>query len=233
MCTVSYVPLGSGNFILTSNRDENPERVTHEPGDETTIVEAGTIICPKDSKAGGSWIAMSTQGKVACLLNGAFIKHSHQPPYRKSRGLILMEYFSYETAIQFHNKIDLKNIENFTLIMLENGMVYELKWDGEEKFFQMKEENETHLWSSCTLYDEETASGKDLKFHSWIDTQTQITADGLSFFHGLNNPDGFLLDLPIVKTVSITTVQKSSNEIRMNYHDLLTRDHVEKTVSIR
>lgn len=231
MCTVSYVPLGAGNFILTSNRDENPDRVTIEPGKETTLVEASTIICPRDSKAGGSWIAMSINGRVACLLNGAFKKHSHEPPYSRSRGLIVMEYFLYESAIQFHNKVDLKGVENFTLIMLENGMVYEMRWDGEEKFFQLKDERDAHIWSSCTLYDEDTAADKEFKFQDWMEEKGKPTVDEIAFFHGLNNPDGFLLELPQVKTVSITTIEKKTTGIRMDYHDLLTRLNVEKTIS--
>jgi hypothetical protein len=233
MCTVSYVPLGPGNFILTSNRDENPERVTLEPGKQITITKSESIICPKDSKAGGSWIAMSDHGKVACLLNGAFIRHKHEPPYSRSRGLVLMEYFSFSSAVDFHNKVDLKGVENFTLLMLENGMVYELRWDGEEKFFQLKDEREPHLWSSCTLYDEETAAFKDLKFQSWIETKPKATAEEIAFFHGYHNPnDGFLLELPQVKTVSITSIQRSAKEIQMTYHDLLTQHDVEKSVSL-
>src|SRR5215216_6452651 len=115
MCTVSYVPLKNKEFILTSNRDENPLRVTHDPGDATTIQDSGTIISPRDSKAGGSWIGMSANGKIACLLNGAFKKHHHNPPYSRSRGLVLMEYFSYNSAMEFHNKVKLEGVENFTL----------------------------------------------------------------------------------------------------------------------
>lgn len=248
MCTVSYVPLGLDQFILTSNRDENPDRITLQPGEEITIVQSETmptgqadIICPKDSKAGGSWIAMSTNGKVACLLNGAFKKHVHEPSYRKSRGLILMEYFSFSNAIEFHNKIDLRGIENFTLIMLEEDSGYELRWNGEEKFFKFILKNEAQLWSSCTLYDEETALQKEIKFNNWIETKEKPTVGELSFFHGLNNPDGFLLPARLfgsdekkqmVKTVSITSVQKRDSSISMHYYDLLTKTSVEKQVEL-
>lgn len=231
MCTVTFVPLGADQFILTSNRDENPDRVTHQPG-ETTIVQSESIVCPKDSKAGGSWIAMSVDGRVACLLNGAFKKHEHRPPYEKSRGLILMDYFSYESAIQFHNKYNFTGIENFTLLMLENGNVFELRWDGEEKFFKFINEKEPHIWSSCTLYDEDAAANKEFKFMDWVEEKPKPSADELAFFHGLKNPDGFLLELPMVKTVSITTVEKTSSFIRMNYNDLLTNAGVEKKLAL-
>jgi hypothetical protein len=232
MCTVSYVPLGSGNYILTSNRDEDPERVTLEPGKETTIVDTGEIICPKDSKAGGSWIAMSTDGRVACLLNGAFKKHHHNPPYSRSRGLVVMEYFSSESAIQFHNKVNLQGVENFTLLMLENGMVYEFRWDGEEKFFQLKDETDPHIWSSCTLYDEDTAADKEFKFMDWIEEQDKVTPKDIVHFHGYQNPDGFLLDLPMVKTVSITCIFMNGNKMHMKYHDLLTRHDADQSITL-
>ncbi len=228
MCTVSFVPLDSGNFILTSNRDENPDRVTLEP----TIVESGEIVCPKDSQAGGSWIAMSTSGKVACLLNGAFKKHEHNPPYSRSRGLIVMEYFSSESAIQFHNKVNLQGVENFTLLMFENGMVYEFRWDGEEKFFQLKDETDPHIWSSCTLYDEDTAADKEFKFQDWMEENPKPTEEQISFFHGYKNPEGFLLDLSQVKTVSITSVQKIGNKMRMKYHDLLTGPDADQSITL-
>ena len=31
MCTVTYLPIGEADFILTSNRDEQPTRKTIEP----------------------------------------------------------------------------------------------------------------------------------------------------------------------------------------------------------
>ncbi len=231
MCTVSYVPLGSGNFILTSNRDENPERVTLEPGNQITIHEKETIICPKDSKAGGSWIAMSGDGRVACLLNGAFKKHKHEPPYSRSRGLIVMEYFSYNSAITFHNKVDLKGVENFTLLMVENNMLYEMRWDGEERSFKIYDD-EPVLWSSCTLYDEDTAAEKEWKFQDWIEEQKNITVDAIEHFHGYKNPDGFLLELPMVKTVSITSIKKTNNQLEMKYHDLLSGHDVERKIQL-
>ena len=77
MCTVSYIPLGQNkDFILTSNRDEKVFRPAIAPA----IHKTGDIhICyPKDSKAGGSWIAMNNRGRICCLLNGAFEAHLKQ-----------------------------------------------------------------------------------------------------------------------------------------------------------
>jgi hypothetical protein len=232
MCTVSYVPLGAGNFILTSNRDENPDRVTLEPGNATTLVESSAIICPKDSKAGGSWIAMSASGKVACLLNGAFIKHKHEPPYAKSRGLVLLDYFHYTDATSFSTQVDLTGVENFTLLLVEQQGVYELRWDGKQKFFTFLGNAQPRIWSSCTLYNEQEAEKKANKFNQWIQQPHQPTVDEIAFFHGYKNADGFLLELPMVKTVSITSVQKTNEQVRMVYRDLLTNHLVEKLISL-
>lgn len=232
MCTVSYVPTGAANFILTSNRDENPERITHLPGEETTIVESNTIVCPKDSKAGGTWIAMSGTGKVACLLNGAFVKHKHQPPYRRSRGLILLDYFNFPSAAQFADKIDLDQIENFTLVMVENGKLFELRWDGENKYFKELNASTHHLWSSCTLYDEETANIKFRKFDEWIKSVHHPDSDLLANFHGYKNPEGYILDRPMVKTVSITTIQKQDLQLSMCYHDLINLHDVQRQLGL-
>ncbi|MBK9018424.1 MAG: NRDE family protein [Saprospiraceae bacterium] len=46
----------------------------------TVRVVAASLIFPRDTAAGGTWIAASDTNRVACLLNGAFVKHKHQPP---------------------------------------------------------------------------------------------------------------------------------------------------------
>lgn len=232
MCTVSYVPTGDHNFILTSNRDENPERITHFPGEKSTIVVSNTIVCPKDSKAGGTWIAMSENGRVACLLNGAFVKHKHEPPYRLSRGLILLDYFSYGSAGEFANMVALNEIENFTLVMVENSRLFELRWDGSQKYFVELDATKPYLWSSCTLYDDSTAEAKYVKFINWISLNPQLHPQAMAHFHGFNNPEGFILDRPLVKTVSITTISKSSSSFEMCYHDLLTNQDVIQQIGI-
>lgn len=232
MCTVSYVPTGAGNYILTSNRDENPDRITHFPGEETTIVESSTIVCPKDSKAGGTWIAMSGRGKVACLLNGAFVKHKHQPPYRKSRGLILLDYFNFPSATDFVSGVDLQEIENFTLVMAENGKLFELRWDGVQKYIKELDALTHHLWSSCTLYDSDTAQNKYMKFDKWIKSTPQTDAESIARFHGYHNPDGFILERPMVKTVSITTITKDNTGLGMVYHDLVSGHDVQKQIGL-
>jgi len=57
MCTVTFIPLENKNFVLTSNRDEAPNRTTIPPRNEG--VELVMILAPKDALAGGTWIGSS------------------------------------------------------------------------------------------------------------------------------------------------------------------------------
>jgi len=232
MCTVTFVPTGPGSYILTSNRDENPLRITEEPGNEVYINEQHSIVFPRDAKAGGTWIAVSRHDRTVCLLNGAFIKHRHEPPYRKSRGLILLDYFSFPSATDFARNVDLENIEPFTMVMVEDRL-YELRWDGTDRHFRELSMEDPHIWSSATLYPKEVADAKQEKFLNWYRTDKPREAKDIMHFHGVNNPDGFLLDLEIVKTVSITSVTYGSNAVEMIYHDLLTgKESIKKVSSV-
>ena len=88
MCTVSYVPAKAG-FILTSNRDEHISRGIARYHDLYQMDD--TILAyPVDAKAGGTWFICNGQGDTGVLLNGAFEKHLPDPPYRKSRGAVLI-----------------------------------------------------------------------------------------------------------------------------------------------
>lgn len=232
MCTVTFIPTGPQSFILTSNRDENPQRTTGSPDANCTIIQEECVVFPRDQRAGGTWIAISSQNRMACLLNGAFVKHQHRPPYRKSRGLIVLDFFSATGIRSFTENIDLDGIEPFTLVMIDKGELGELRWDGSRKHFRALDPSEAWIWSSATLYDEETAAAKEVRFRRWLSTHPGPSPQDVSHFHGVNNPEGYLLDLPVVKTVSITSVENTGSELRMVYHDLLTGVHSAQTVEI-
>ena len=73
------------------------------------------ILFPKDTTGGGTWIAVSHQ-RITCLLNGAFKPHVPIMPYRKSRGLIVLDSFLFNSIDSFSKDYDLQNIEPFTMI---------------------------------------------------------------------------------------------------------------------
>src|SRR5688572_4604888 len=94
MCTVTFIP-GSQGILLTSNRDEKIERAT-AVYPASYVFPPGNIMFPKDADAGGTWMAVHENGNAIVLLNGGIIKHIPTPPYRKSRGLIVLDLISNE-----------------------------------------------------------------------------------------------------------------------------------------
>jgi len=67
------------------------------------------------------------------LLNGAFKKHIAQPPYRKSRGLVLLEIVEADEPQSFFKQLDLFDIEPFTVVLHQPGLLHEFRWDGKDK----------------------------------------------------------------------------------------------------
>src|SRR3569833_371997 len=122
MCTVTYVPLKNG-CIITSNRDEKVMR-GKALFPQAYKVNNKLVVYPKDPDAGGTWIGMTKSGHAAVLLNGALVKHQPQPPYQKSRGLVLLDILSADSPCMEFFHLRLRHIEPFTLVMVEDDYLY-------------------------------------------------------------------------------------------------------------
>lgn len=128
MCTVTYLPVSVHSFILTSNRDEKIiRRVALTP--QTNSIGEQIILYPKDTQGGGTWIA-TTAEKTICLLNGAFKPHQRVDHYKHSRGKVVLAAFEYTSIYDFITHYDFRGIEPFTLVIVENYQLYELRWNG-------------------------------------------------------------------------------------------------------
>ncbi|MBK7008461.1 MAG: NRDE family protein [Saprospiraceae bacterium] len=156
MCTVTYIPQKEG-WMLTNNRDETPLRASYHLIKKET--GGSRLLYPPDEK-GGSWIAMSTPGRVICLLNGAFIKHAHRPPYRFSRGIIVLAAARAQNKVEFVENLDLEGVEPFTLIWKDDKTFFSLVWDGKESHIQDLNPAQNYIWSSSTLYTDEQKKGE-------------------------------------------------------------------------
>ena len=230
MCTVTYIPQPNG-YILTSNRDESPDR---SPKNLTHVIGKNFQIgYPQDTLAGGTWIAANDGRRAVSLLNGAFVKHQHRPPYRMSRGLIPLEYFNFSDLESFVDKFELEGIEPFTLVVVEGGRLAELRWDQHKTHLKELDPNELYIWSSCTLYDEETQQKRASWFEDWKRAHDEYRLDDIRSFHQFGGePDlenGFVMNRNnIVRTVSITQVQVDQDQTLMHYTELLkgVEDHL-------
>ncbi|MBL4604638.1 MAG: NRDE family protein [Flavobacteriaceae bacterium] len=225
MCTVTYLPLGNGDFILTSNRDESPMRKTIPP--QKYIEKGVEMTYPKDELAGGTWIGTSNKNRLVCLLNGGFEKHQRGSYYRMSRGVVVKEILSVDDPVGYTTSFDFHEIEPFTIVLVDWNdrlTTYELVWDGEEKHFQELPQ-EPVIWSSSTLYDSETKLQRKQWFSDWLRNRGEFMQTEIVAFHKSTDlgTEGTTLKMkrPFVETVSITSVMRGQEEVSIQYDDLV------------
>jgi uncharacterized protein with NRDE domain len=234
MCTVSFVQVNN-SIVITSNRDENIQRPTAAAPD-FELLGNKKIIFPKDAKAGGTWFAAASNGAVAVLLNGAFVKHTVNPPYRKSRGLILLDIIEADEPYAFFKEMNLDQIEPFTVILYLPDTLHELRWDGNIKHEKLLSVSGNYIWSSATLYTDEVIAERKNKFESFISTKKIITAELIHDFHNSNHGDkenGFIINRDTgMKTFSITQAIISSDQIDFIHTDLLQHQQYEEILHI-
>lgn len=213
MCTVSYIPLKDG-VVLTSNRDEHTSRgIAVYP--EFYILNGKKLAFPKDVKAGGTWFITNEKGDAAVLLNGAFEKHIPNPPYRKSRGLVLPDLFQEDSPLEAAKGYDFSGIENFTIILWELGKLCELRWDGKILNHKSLNPKKAHIWSSVTLYDIAMITKRHLWFHDWETSRTQITQKHILHFHSNTQTENKEFGLRISRSNDISTTSITSLCINM------------------
>jgi hypothetical protein len=225
MCTVTIFPKRNDDFIITSNRDEAPDRVSLSP--QIYTIANSKILFPKDELSGGTWIGVSDKNRMLCLLNGGFKSHERQTEYRLSRGTVVKELLASENIVEAIISFDFDGIEPFTLVISDwnKGLKFmELVWDGREKHFKNLP-LEPKIWSSSTLYSESMKSERNRWFETFKKENT-LNSDSLLRFHktaGQNNLDyGVVMNRDFVKTTSITQIEKSDSLVEMQYTDLRT-----------
>lgn len=223
MCTVTFIP-SAGKVFLTSNRDEKNWR---KDAAVPSVYEftSGKLLFPKDADAGGTWIAIHENGNAIVFLNGGFIAHTPKPPYRKSRGLILLDLIEGATPYNSFLAIKLNNIEPFTAIIWDDGHLFECRWDGERKHTRQMDETIPHIWSSVTLYDDEVIAKRNAWFENWLQKNPAPAQSDILHFHQFTGDGDSHNDLRMnrngmVFTVSVTSLDITAGNAGMRYLDL-------------
>lgn len=224
MCTVTYLPKSNNEFILTHNRDEHFSRgIAQFPSIKN--ISNQNILTPIDSNAGGTWIATS-QNYTLCLLNGGYKKHISQPPYRHSRGKIIIDFFEYNSISDFIHTYDINLLEPFTLILVDHHTndLHECIFDGRVLHHSIMQKNQAHIWSSSTLYQVDDILRRKNHFNLFLQeaklTQNEIIAFHTNSFKTLEHEDILINRNEILKTVSLTSIVKSTT-ISMTYIDFI------------
>jgi len=240
MCTISYLPLKDEHYILTSNRDESSMRPIALPVDAYEV-HGRKVWFPKDPKGGGSWIATSGDDATLCLMNGGFEPYPFLPDhvYRKSRGLILLDYFRFNDVNDYAAENDFSNIEPFTLVVLENKTgtptrLTELRWSGEELTATPMDATRPHIWSSAQLYTPHVRNLREQWFGEWLEHNQTFVQENILDFHrfagdGHDNSD-MIIDLGLLKTISICSIERGEGVTKIVYSDLLLGETKATTV---
>lgn len=223
MCTVTIIPKGNNDFILTSNRDEAPNRKTIDP--DFYLENDTMLLYPKDSLAGGTWVGVSEKNRLICLLNGGFTLHKRQENYRLSRGVVVKDLLISNDVMQSINAYNLDQVEPFTIVVVDwNSQLkfYELVWDGEKKHVS-ELPLKPRLWSSSTLYNESMKEERKLWFEDFKEN-ADFTAESILHFHKTTHNEnkvyGLVMDRDFVKTTSITQITKTSDKVEMRFENL-------------
>ncbi len=228
MCTVSFLPKGKEDFILTSNRDEGINRKSAE-NPSFHPWKSDTLLFPKDGEAGGTWIGIAEKKRMACLLNGAFSWHKHQPPYRHSRGLVVKDSLVDPSIHHFLYHYPLNEIEPFTLLLVDwssDFQFWELVWDGQTKHIRLLPRKPL-IWSSSTLYTDEMKALRVEWFSQWIQENPSFEKEKITHFHlnaGVGDPiTNLITERGFLRTVSNTCVVKRSDVLTIDYQDLVKK----------
>ncbi|HTG65676.1 MAG TPA: NRDE family protein [Flavobacterium sp.] len=224
MCTVSFVK-SNGRIIITSNRDEKIIRPAAIPPRNYTV-NGKNVIFPKDPKAGGTWYIVDEKGTVLVLLNGAEEKHQLESSYRKSRGLVVLELISEDSPKDYWDKINLENIEPFTIVLFQDNQLFQLRWNGNQKEKVILDTDEKHIWSSSTLYPSSIRNRRADLFYTFLEDKGLLSESDMYQFHRYadeeNTENGLVINRNGgMKTLSITQSVIEQNKVSILHYDLV------------
>ncbi len=243
MCTVSFVPVADEVFILTSNRDENPERAATSL--HKLELKDKQLFFPQDSKSKGSWLVFSNTNQFICLLNGAFKPHKPKKSYRLSRGVMACQFFEYKHYLDFLKKFNFQEIEAFTLIVFDRGTLIEVRWDEYKLYTKELSLSEVHLWSSSTLYPQSWQERRYAKLNKEIEEKSiPVDQSAIMKFHR----DEFLFERKALtevysedavpkdvkaETISVSSIKGDKTSFDFKYKRLNDLIQFEKLISFK
>ncbi|MFZ4544733.1 MAG: NRDE family protein [Saprospiraceae bacterium] len=228
MCTVSFYR-DDNQTIITSNRDEHKDRPLALLPRKVVTGESITYY-PIDQQSNGTWFAVKNNGNVLVLLNGAERKHIPNPPYRESRGLVLLDLVNSGNLLQKWNVINLLNIEPFTVIAFVDDQLFQIRWNEVEKKTIKLDTNRSYIWSSATLYSDDIISKREGWFSEFLNQKKgDICADDLISFHTHTQKNDIQNGLVMNRnhsmlTKNITQCAITKNNFTLTHFDLICRE---------
>ena len=216
MCILSIAKSEQG-IVITSNRDEQRTR-KHSLTPE--FIQHGTrkTILARDAQAHGTWFLTDNKGRIAVLLNGAFECHVPTPPYRESRGIILLNLFQEEDFKSTFLSYNLNKVEPFQLIYLDKNQSFQCVWDGNQKHLFEIDLTTPQVFFSPTLYTKEQQEVKREHFYTEISAFERLNAEWLLDYHSnhqnLTSDSNFFMSREYHTTKSISQVEIGASQSR-------------------
>ena len=216
MCVLS-VGKSEHGIVITSNRDEQRTR-KHSLTPE--FIQHGTrkTILARDAQAHGTWFLTDNTGRIAVLLNGAFECHVPSPPYRKSRGIILLNLFQEKDLKSTFLNYNLDHVEPFQLIYIDKNQSFQCVWDGNQKHLFEIDLSTPQVFFSPTLYTKEQQEVKRDHFYTAIVAFERLNAKWLLDYHSNQHPltseTNFFMSREYHSTKSISQVEIGASQSR-------------------
>lgn len=222
MCTLTYLPLIQGGYILTQSRDESPDRIPATFPTRQILFE-GELVYPRDPQGGGTWMALHSGGRAACIVNGAHLPHKRKSKYKHSRGLIPLQYFEFINPNDFEKNYNCEGLEPFSLFTFENDSIHRFTWDEKTLSHETFDPEIEHIWQSAPLYSPEQQRIRSEWFMNWVRENPKPTHKSIWEWHlseGIDQPEiAIRMNREVVKTVVISQVRIDKGE-RITFHDL-------------
>jgi len=220
MCTLTYIPTSKDTFIWTQNRDESPLRTANN----LVYAPNNAWVYPQEPQSGGTWISITKSGKVVSLLNGAFEQNEYVPSI-KSRGIMVLDFLAYTCLSDFVETYNFVDIEPFTMVVYEHNSLWEFRWDKSQKYLKELNILQPQIWSSSTMYPQDIKNLRREWFNDYLKKDSIPTRSSvLDFHHHAGTGDlrnDLLMDRKIVKTVSITSIEKQAKKLEMTHYNLI------------
>jgi hypothetical protein len=224
MCTVLYIPTAVG-FQFASLRDENPMLTTSLA---PSVVEWNQVdvLAPLVPMGRGTWMGVNALGNVVVLLNGGFKNHVRKDHYRHSRGEVVKAMLGAIHPRTHWDKVNLDEIEPFTLVVWQNRELMEWVWDGTTKHENKYPVDQFAIWSSATLYGSTAQRKRAKMFTDWMQTEPLVSAESIFDFFGqqVDTENGFLIKRENVETLSYSHLLLEPHRFAKILHrDLLSQ----------
>jgi len=235
MCTVSFIPQKKG-FCLTYNRDTDESR----PSSSAPIISrigGVEVLYPADPFAGGTWIATSAKGRTVCLLDGSFGDIKSLDLFNKTVSLAVHDSFAFDNFQEFANNYIFKKLSPFVMIIIEqhpNLLLKKFVWDGTNRTIYELDETSRYIWSSPSIYDENSILMRKLWFSEWYEKNGNTPESVLTFHHkggnGQHDKDLIMRRKDGICTESITQVVSTQESSTMKYINIETIETAEVSI---